>query len=136
MTSRTEPFNNYPRKSVSHSKERNSQTKDVKVQLAKNGPPCGQHHDKDWGASAIPKICQSANSLTTVEARPHEKRPYPGCGTHAIEGGKLMRRKLGTYELSPPIGRELATCELSPLAGRELATCELSPLVGRELVTW
>ena len=95
----------------------------------------------------IPKICQSVSSLTTVEAGPDDERPYPGCVTHAIEGGKLVRcelsplggRELATGELSPSAGFELSPlagpCELSLVTSRKRTTCELSLLADRELVT-
>ena len=128
MTSRTQPSDNYPGKPESHPKEHNSQTRDAKVQLANSGPPHNQHHHKDRGASVIPKICQSASSLTTMKAGPHDECLYLGYVTHVIEGGELA-----AYKLSTLIGRKLATCELSPQARHlqgltyKLVTCELSP---------
>ena len=105
MTSRTQPFDNYLGKLASHPKEHNRQTRDKKVQLANSGLPCGQHRNKDQGANVITKICQSASLLTAVEAGPHDERPYPGCVTHAIEGGKLATWELSPLILSPIIGR-------------------------------
>ena len=133
VTSRTQPSKNYPRKPMSHPKERNRQTRDAKVQLANSGPHRDQHHDKNQGTCVIPRICQSTSSLTTVKAGPHDERLYPGCVTHAIEGGRA--RYLQALTSSRPRAHYLRARTLSsPLASSrfasshlELATCELSP---------